>query len=73
VPIDHAAIVIENDVWLGTGVVILPGTTVGEGAVVCANSVVSQDVNPYTVVGGYPARFIREVPVPWKKTEDLEP
>ncbi len=74
VPIKHAAVTIENDVWLGTGVVVLPGTRIGEGAVVSVNSVVTQDVKPYTIVGGYPARLIREVSVPWiKETEDPEP
>ena len=65
VPVRHAAIAIENDAWLGTGVVVLPGTTIGEGAIVAANSVVTQDVKPYTIVGGSPARLIREVSVPW--------
>ena len=65
VPVKHAAIAIEKDAWLGTGVVVLPGTRIGEGAVVGANSVVTQDVEPYTIVGGSPARLIREVSVPW--------
>ena len=69
VPVKHEPIVIESDAWLGTGVVVLPGTTIGEGAVVAANSVVTRDVKPYTIVGGTPARFIREVPVPWIQTE----
>jgi len=67
VPVRHAPITIRNDAWIGTGVVILPGVTVGEGAVVAANSVVSRDVEPYTIVGGLPTRFIRDVPVPWAR------
>jgi acetyltransferase-like isoleucine patch superfamily enzyme len=65
VPVKHARIVIEDDAWLGTGVVVLPGTRIGEGAVVAANAVVSADVPAYTIVGGVPAHVIREVSVPW--------
>jgi acetyltransferase-like isoleucine patch superfamily enzyme len=57
------------DAWLGTGAVILPGVTIGEGAVVGANSVVTKDVPPYTVVGGVPAHKIKEVNVPWNHPE----
>jgi len=70
VPVKHGPIIIENDVWLGTGVVVLPNITIGEGAVVGANSVVTRDVRPYTIVGGSPARLIREVSVPW--IEEME-
>jgi maltose O-acetyltransferase len=74
VPVLHSPINIENDAWLGTGVIVLPGTKIGEGAVVAANSVVTKNVEPYTIVGGSPAEFIREVHVPWKaKMENLEP
>ena len=52
-----------------TGAVILPDVTVGEGAVVGANSVVTRDVAPYTVVGGVPAHHIKEVDVPWNRSE----
>lgn len=73
VPVKHAAITIENDAWLGTGAVILPGITIGEGAVVGANSVVTRDVRPYTVVLGCPARVLREVSVPWiEESQDPE-
>ncbi len=60
---------IESDAWIGTGAVILPNVTIGEGAVVGANSVVTKNVAPYTVVGGVPAHFIKEVNVPWKHSE----
>ena len=74
VPVKHAPIAIGHDVWLGTGVVILPGTVIGDGAVVAANSVVTRHVEPYTIVGGTPARPIRKVDVPWiKKQTDQEP
>ncbi len=52
--------VIGNDVWIGHGVIVLPGVKVGNGAVLAAGAVVSKDVQPYTVVGGIPAKFIRE-------------
>jgi acetyltransferase-like isoleucine patch superfamily enzyme len=67
VPVKHAPIVIGSDAWLGTGVVVLPGITIGEGAVVGSNSVVTKDVQPYMMVGGAPARVIRQVLVPWNK------
>jgi len=52
---------IGRGVWLAAGSVILPGVTVGEGAVVTAGSVVSRDVPPYTVVAGHPARAIKKL------------
>lgn len=72
VPVKHEPITIEDDAWLGTGTVVLPGVNIGEGAVVATNSVITRDVKPYTIVGGSPAKFIREVEVPWiEKTENL--
>ncbi|MRT33049.1 acetyltransferase, partial [Xylella fastidiosa subsp. multiplex] len=53
-------VVIGHDVWIGHGATILPGVTVGNGAVIGAGAVVSKDVAPYTIVGGVPARLIRE-------------
>ncbi len=57
-PIEANNIVIENDVWLGTGVKILSGVTVGQGSVIAAGSVVNQNVPPYTIFGGTPAKQI---------------
>jgi phosphonate metabolism protein (transferase hexapeptide repeat family) len=54
------AVTIGHDTWLGHGSTILPGVTVGDGAVVGAGAVVSKDVEPYTIVGGVPAKPIRE-------------
>lgn len=53
-------IVIGNDVWIGQGVTIMSGVSVGHGAIVAANSTVTKDVEPYTIVGGVPAKTIRK-------------
>lgn len=50
---------IGSDVWCGAGVVVLPGVTIGDGAVVGAQAVVTHDVPPMTVVAGNPARILR--------------
>lgn len=47
--------------WIGTGVKVLKGVTIGEGAIVAAGSVVTKDVAPWTIVGGNPARFIKRI------------
>ncbi len=52
-------IVIGNDVWVGRGATILSGVTIGDGAVIAARAVVARDVEPYAIVGGNPAKFIR--------------
>ncbi|MBC9227101.1 antibiotic acetyltransferase [Aeromicrobium sp. 636] len=52
--------VVGNDVWIGAKVVILRGVTIGDGAVVAAGAVVADDVAPYSIVGGVPARPIRD-------------
>lgn len=52
---------IGPNVWIGFDVVVLPGVTIGEGAVVGAKSVVAADVPPYTVVAGNPARVVRSI------------
>jgi acetyltransferase-like isoleucine patch superfamily enzyme len=50
---------IEDGSWLGQNVVVLPGVTIGAGAVVAANSVVREDVPPGSVAAGAPARVVR--------------
>jgi acetyltransferase-like isoleucine patch superfamily enzyme len=55
-------IVLEQDVWLGTGVMVMPGVRIGRGTVVAAGSVVTGDLPPFVVAGGMPARVIREIP-----------
>ncbi len=52
-------VIIGQNVWLGDGVVVCPGVTIGEGSVAGANAVVTTDVPPYTLVAGVPARPIR--------------
>ena|SRR5688572_23672557 len=52
---------IGNNVWIGFDTVVLPGVTIGEGSIVGARSVVLEDVPPYTVVAGNPARVIRRL------------
>ena len=53
-------IVIGNDVWIGFEAVILSGVTIGDGAVIGSRAVVTKDVEPYTIVGGVPAKPIRK-------------
>lgn len=52
--------IIGNDVWIGQNAVIMPGVRVGDGAIIGCNSVVSKDVEPYTIVAGNPIRVIRK-------------
>jgi len=56
-------VIIGDRVWLGSNIVVLPGVTIGEGAVCCAGCVVTKDVPPYTVVAGIPAKKVNERPV----------
>jgi chloramphenicol O-acetyltransferase type B len=50
---------IGHDVWIGSEAMIMPGVTIGSGAVVAARAVVRKDVEPYSIVGGNPASFIK--------------
>lgn len=63
IPSAYGPITINNDVWLGTGAIILPNVTIGEGAIVGAGSVVNKNVPPFTVVGGVPAKPIRKLSI----------
>ena len=51
---------IGNDVWIGAKAIILSGTTIGDGSIIAAGSVVSGKIEPYTIVGGNPAREIKK-------------
>ena len=59
-PLIHAPIVIKDQVWIGAAAYVGMGVTVGSGAVVGANACVYSDVEPWTIVGGNPAKFIKE-------------
>jgi acetyltransferase-like isoleucine patch superfamily enzyme len=54
-----AAVTIENNVWIGDSVIILPGVTIGNGAVLAAGSIVTKDVPAYAIVGGCPAKVLK--------------
>lgn len=56
---DKKKVCIYNDVWIGANCIILPGVTIGEGAVIAAGSIVASDVEPFSIVGGVPAKLIR--------------
>ena len=54
-----APVIVDDNVWIGYGVSILKGVTVGTGAIISAGSVVTKNVAPYSIVGGVPAKIIR--------------
>lgn len=60
-PVEQGPIAIGADAWLGAGAIVLPDTTIGEGAIVGAGSVVTRDVPAFTVVAGAPARALRHI------------
>jgi maltose O-acetyltransferase len=53
-------VVIEDDVWLGRNVLVMPGVRIGKGSIVAAGAVVTRDIPMYSIVGGVPARIIRD-------------
>ncbi|WP_298694854.1 CatB-related O-acetyltransferase [uncultured Sulfuricurvum sp.] len=53
-------IIVGNDVWIGFEATIMPGVKIGDGAIIGAKSVVTKDIEPYTIVGGNPAKVIRK-------------
>jgi acetyltransferase-like isoleucine patch superfamily enzyme len=53
-------VIIDDYVWIGTRAIIMPGVTIGKGAVVAAGSLVTKNIAPFHVVGGIPAKFIKE-------------
>ncbi|MGS0747358.1 CatB-related O-acetyltransferase [Halpernia sp. GG3] len=52
--------IVGNDVWIGCNVTIMPGIKIGDGAIIATNSTITKDVEPYTIVGGNPAKEIRK-------------
>lgn len=52
-------ITVEDGVWIGANCTILPGVTIGHGAVICAGSIITKDIPPNTLYGGVPAKFIK--------------
>lgn len=56
-----APVKIGNKVWIGANVTILQGVTIGDGAIIAAGAVVNKDVAPRTIVGGIPAKFIKNI------------
>lgn len=59
-PATRGGVRIGNDVWIGEGATLMSGITIGDGAVIATRAVVTQDVPPYGIVGGNPARLIRK-------------
>ena len=56
-------IVVHEGVWIGAGAIILQGVSIGRGAVVTAGAVVTKDVEPFTVVGGVPSKFLKKIDI----------
>jgi chloramphenicol O-acetyltransferase type B len=52
-------VIIEKDVWIGHGAIILPGLIIGEGSIIGAGSVVTKDIQPYSIYVGNPAKFVK--------------
>ena len=52
-------IIIGNDVWIGTRVIVLPGVIIGDHSIIAAGSVVTKSCKPYSIIGGVPAKLIK--------------
>lgn len=59
IPDTNLSVIIGNDVWIGYGTKIIEGVTIGDGAIVLAGAYVTKDVEPYSIVGGVPARHLK--------------
>ncbi|MGX4763616.1 2,3,4,5-tetrahydropyridine-2,6-dicarboxylate N-acetyltransferase [Holzapfeliella sp. JNUCC 72] len=71
-PASATPVVIEDDVVIGANAVVIEGVRVGKGAVVAAGAIVTRDVEPYTVVGGVPARVLKKIDDQTKSKTGLE-
>ncbi len=71
-PNTREGIIIKSDVWIGANAVICDGVTIGEGCIVAAGAVVTRDVEPYSIVGGTPARVIKSRLASKKDTPEFE-
>ena len=58
-PENDQPVIINEDVWVGANVIILKGVTIGEGSIIAAGSLVTKDVEEYTIVGGIPAKILK--------------
>jgi len=67
-PNDDVPVIIDQDVWVGTGAIILKGVHIGRGAIVAAGAVVTKSIPPYAIVGGNPAKIIK---YRWSVSETL--
>ena len=56
---EYEKVTIGNDVWIGTRVMIIDGVSIGDGAIIAAGAIVTKNVEPYSIVGGVPAKLIR--------------
>ncbi len=59
-PENDKPVIIKDDVWVGTGVIVLKGVTVGTGSIIAAGALVIEDVPEYTIVGGVPAKILKK-------------
>lgn len=59
--VSKGPVIIEKNVWVGEGVAIMPGVTIGENSIIATNAVVTTDVPPNSVVGGIPAKIIKQL------------
>jgi len=71
-PVSKGDVIIGNDVWIGSNVVIMSGVTIGDGVVIANNSHVVKNAEPYTIIGGNPAKLLKYRFTPEQIKELLE-